>query len=296
LVTGTVLRIERFAIHDGPGIRTTVFLKGCPLRCAWCHSPESQSPRPEFLPPPDRCIACERCVPACPQHAIPGPGAPTRSELCRLCGTCVDVCPTGARLLVGSEMSAEELVQVVERDRIFYDESHGGVTFSGGEPLQQPAFLAAAVDECHARGVHVTLDTCGFADPAAVERIWPDLVLFDVKAVDDARHRAITGVSNALILGNLARFARRGQAMIARFPLIPGLNDDDENVLAVGRLVSSLQIARLDVLPYHRAGISKYERMGRPYPLPFTEPPTPAQLQRVVELLTAFRLSVQVGG
>jgi pyruvate formate lyase activating enzyme len=295
-VNGTILRIERFAIHDGPGIRTTVFLKGCPLRCAWCHSPESQSPRPEFMPPPERCIACGRCVPACPQHAIPGPGAPTHMEICRVCGTCVDVCPTGARLLVGSDMTVEELVDALERDRIFYDESHGGVTFSGGEPLLQPAFLTAMVDECHARGMHVAVDTCGFADPAAVERIWPDLVLFDVKAVDEDLHRSITGASNTLILANLARFARRAQPMVVRFPLIPGLTDSDENVHAVGRLVSSLQIHRVDVLPYHRAGISKYERLGRPYPLPFTEPPAEDRIRHVVELLTPYRLSVQVGG
>jgi pyruvate formate lyase activating enzyme len=306
--TGIVFRIERFAIHDGPGIRTTVFLKGCPLRCVWCHSPESQSPRPEFMPPPDRCIACGSCVAACPEHAIVSPGAPPATQACRLCGTCVDVCPAGARLLAGESMSVASVVEAVERDRVFYDESAGGVTVSGGEPLMQPEFLAALVDECRARALHVAVDTCGFGDPAALERVKPDLFLFDVKATDADRHRAMTGVSSDVILANLARVAaRQGSAaaspgrsnagrLIVRFPLIPGVNDDDDNVRSVGRLVSSLQIGRIDVLPYHRAGLAKYARLGRACPLPATEPPSADGVARVVQMLSEYRLNVRVGG
>ncbi len=295
-ITGLVFRIERFAIHDGPGIRTTVFLKGCPLRCTWCHSPESQSARPEFMPLPDRCIACGRCVDACPQHAIPAPSAPTLGGRCRLCGTCVDACPTGARLLVGQTMSVATLLDALERDRIFYDDSGGGVTISGGEPLQQPAFLEATVNECRARRLHVAVDTSGFGDPAVVERVRPDLFLFDVKAIDDNLHRSMTGVSNVLILANLGRIARRGQPVVVRFPLVPGVNDDGENVRAVGRLVASLNIGRMDVLPYHRAGTAKYERLGRAYPLPAAEPPTADRIRQVADLLAACGLRVSVGG
>ena len=305
-LTGTVFRIERFAVHDGPGIRTTVFLKGCPLRCAWCHSPESQAPEPEFMPLPDRCIACGTCVAACPQLAVGAPGAPPNTGLCRLCRTCVGACPTGARWIAGEQMPVAAVMEVVERDRVFYDESGGGVTFSGGEPLMQAAFVAALVDECRARRIHVAVDTSGFGDHAGLERVRPDLFLFDVKAVDEACHRAITGVSNRVILENLRRLAeRRRQSdlrtvgpsdVIVRFPLVPGMTDADDNVVGVGRLVSSLGIDRIDVLPYHRAGIAKYERLGRPYTLPATEPPSAEQVARVVEMLTAYGLVVRVGG
>lgn len=306
---GTVLRIARFAVHDGPGIRTTVFLKGCPLRCAWCHSPESQSPDPEFMPLPDRCIGCGTCVASCPRHAIdpavepvehePGAARPPlrRADACRLCGTCAHVCPTGARVIAGQQMSVADVLRAAERDRIFYDESRGGVTLSGGEPLMQAPFVEALVDGLRARGIHVALDTSGFGDPAALARLRPHLFLFDVKAADEDRHRAITGVSNRVILRNLAALIHRaGPALIVRFPLVPGLTADDDNVDAVGRLVSSLGIALVDVLPYHRAGLAKYERLGRQYPLPDTQPPPAEEIARAVEILAAHGLTVRVGG
>ncbi len=311
---GVVFRIERFAIHDGPGIRTTVFLKGCPLRCSWCHSPESQSPLPEFMPLADRCLACGSCVAACPQHAIAAPGARGREDLCRLCGSCVRACPTGARTIVGDEMSIDSLMDLVERDRVFYDESRGGVTFSGGEPLMQSAFLEALVEECRARRIHVAVDTSGLGDGDVLDRLRPDLFLFDVKAIEDTLHRAIAGVSNRAILANLGRVARRVQDgpragsdpaspgarpetnLVVRFPLVPGVNDADDNIRDIGRVVSSLGISRMDVLPYHRAGVAKYERLGRPYTLASTEPPTAERVQEVVDMLSEYRLTVRVGG
>jgi pyruvate formate lyase activating enzyme len=324
---GTIFRIERFAIHDGPGIRTTVFLKGCPLRCAWCHSPESQSSWPEFMPLPDRCIGCGRCLAACPQHAFATPGAPPRADLCRSCGSCAAACPTGARALAGDQVSAGAVIDLIERDRIFYDESGGGVTVSGGEPLMQAAFVETLVETCRARGIHTAVDTSGFGDPTALDRIRPDLFLFDVKAIDDQRHRAITGVSNRVILENLARLAARTRAggagaageavtpssptcpspptrpssptrpnIIVRFPLVPGFTDTDDNLRDVAGLVSSLGLARVDVLPYHRAGLAKYARLGVPYALSLTDPPTKDQVQRAVEILSECGLDVRVGG
>ncbi len=299
-VTGTVFRIERFAIHDGPGIRTTVFLKGCPLRCSWCHSPESQLPGPEFMPAPGRCIACGACVGACPERAIAAPGALAPRDVCRLCGTCVDACPTGTRVLAGQQMTVASVIATIERDRIFYDESGGGVTISGGEPLMQAPFVKAIVDDCRARGVHVAVDTSGLGDRAALDGLQPDLVLFDLKVIDDARHRAATGASNRVILDNLARLAaRRSSArfdIVARFPFIPGVNDDEDNVRETGRLVASLHIPRIDVLPYHRAGIAKYERLGREYPLRNTEPPSTEHVDRAVAALSQYGLDVGVGG
>jgi pyruvate formate lyase activating enzyme len=212
----------------------------------------------------------------------------------------VEACPTGARTIAGEQMSVAAVVDAIERDRIFYDESGGGVTFSGGEPLMQPAFLEALVEQCRARRIHAAVDTSGFGDPAALERIWPNLFLFDVKAIDEERHRAITGVSNRVILDNLARVAARTRAgrasLIVRFPLVPGVTDDDAEVREVGRTLSSLGISRIDVLPYHRAGLAKYARLGRRYGLPWTQPPAPERVRRVVEILSEHHLTVRVGG
>ena len=297
---GRILRIERFAIHDGPGIRTTVFLKGCPLRCAWCHSPESQLLQPEFMPKPERCIRCLGCTAACPHHAVQpaadkGPIAP---DACDTCGACAQVCPTGARELVGRTMSVDALMAEIERDRIFYDESEGGVTFSGGEPLMQPAFLLDMVRSCRASAIHVAVDTCGHADTGALLEVArdADLFLFDLKMMDEERHLAYTGSSNVRILQNLERLAAVHSNILVRFPLIPGVNDDDKNVRETGAFLSALRLTRVDVLPYHRAGMAKYDRLQRPYPLADTQPPSADTQAHVVRLLEEYGLIVRPGG
>jgi len=300
VTSGTIFRVERFAIHDGPGIRTTVFLKGCPLACAWCHSPESQSQAPEFMPRADRCIRCGACAAACPHDAFRFADTPAlaRPEACDLCGSCARACPSGARELVGREVGVGELVDLIEKDRVFYDQSGGGVTFSGGEPLMQPAFLLDAVVCCREHGIHTAIDTSGFGDPAALLRIaaHADLFLFDVKTVDESRHEAFTGVGNRLILDNLRALAARHPAVIVRFPLVPGVNDDDAEVRALGRLVASLGLTRVDVLPYHRAGTAKYHRLNRTYRLDDARPPSVATRERVAQTLEGFGLTVTRGG
>jgi pyruvate formate lyase activating enzyme len=299
-VEGKVLRIERFAIHDGPGIRTTVFLKGCPLRCTWCHSPESQLLQPEFMPQPERCVRCMGCNAVCPHHAIQpaadrGPVAP---DSCDTCAACAQACPTGARELMGRSMSVDALMAEIERDRIFYDESGGGVTFSGGEPLMQPSFMREMAAMCRASAIHVALDTCGHVDTDALLDIARDvdLFLFDLKMMDEERHRAFTGASNVRILQNLERLSAVHGNILVRFPFIPGVNDDDENVRATGAFLASLRLTRIDVLPYHRAGIAKYERLQRPYQLPDTQPPSAEQVTHAVRLLEACGLIVRPGG
>ncbi|HOC16920.1 MAG TPA: glycyl-radical enzyme activating protein [Vicinamibacterales bacterium] len=292
---GTILRIARFAIHDGPGIRTTVFLKGCPLRCAWCHSPESQRAAPEFMPQPDRCIRCGSCTAACPHGVLPAALADSAAPAgCTTCGACVEACPTGARELAGHPMTVDTLVALVERDRIFYDESGGGVTFSGGEPLLQPEFVLEAAASCRAEGIHVAVDTCGHVDPDALLAVAreADLFLFDLKTVDEAAHRRLTGVPNDLILSNLERLAAVHPRIIVRFPLIPGVNDDEANVRGIGALLASYRLTRVDVLPYHRAGLAKYHRLQQPYALEEIEPPSPSHLAGVVKRLAGFGLIV----
>lgn len=297
---GRVLRIERFSIHDGPGIRTTVFFKGCPLRCDWCHSPESQALEPEFMPRPERCVRCGACAEACPHHAIEpaADSAVLAPPQCTTCGACAGACPTGARELVGKLMTVDALMAEIERDRLFYDESNGGVTFSGGEPLLQPAFLLDMAEAASSSGIHVAVDTCGLGDTETLVDVagFADLFLFDLKIMDDRRHRRFTGASNSRILFNLERLSQVHKNIIVRLPLIPGVNDDDDNVRAIGAFLASMRLTRIDVLPYHRAGIAKYHRLHREYPLPETQPPSVDAQLHAVRLLEGQGLIVRPGG
>ena len=298
---GQVFNIQRFSVHDGPGIRTAVFLKGCPLSCVWCHNPEGISPRPEILMTPSRCVGCGECVAACPRGlpvAFESPSVQD-ADCCLLCGACADACPTEARQMAGRVMSVGEVVEVVLKDRIFYDDSGGGVTFSGGEPLRQAGFLGAALEACRAKGLHSVVDTCGLApkeDLLAVAEV-TDLFLFDVKMMDDDKHRRYTGVSNHQILANLEALGRTAQAIWLRVPVIPGVNDDAENLEATARLAARTpSVERVCLLPYHPLGESKSRRLNRDSSLPDLEAPTPGELQSVVEMMEAEGIAASIGG
>ena len=297
--SGLIFSIERFAVHDGPGIRVAVFFKGCPLRCAWCHSPESQSTKPELLIKADRCLVCGTCVPACPNHAISeGDGEyDTSRERCRACGTCVDACPSGARTIAGQWITVPELLEEIEKDRVFIDRSSGGVTFSGGEPLLQPDFLGEAIHACRTAGIHTAVETAGFGTTHALDAAAAaDLVLFDLKIFDEERHRQFTGVSNRIILENFVRLTSRHRAVRVRIPVIPGINDDAGNLDAIGSFASVYGVTELDLLPYHSAGEAKYERLGRPYALAGIPPPPPDVLRSAARRLEATGLAVRIGG
>jgi len=290
-----VFDIRRFSVHDGPGIRTTVFLKGCPLRCSWCHNPEGLSAAPEVVWRDERCTRCGTCLATCPEEALAWSGdRPALDGVrCTLCGECAAVCYAEAREVLGRTVSVAEVVAEVERDRPFYEQSGGGVTFSGGEPLAQPAFLAEALHTCRLREIHTVLDTSGYAPWAALDalRADVDLFLFDVKLVDDDRHRDVTGVSNATILENLARLAAGGHEIVLRLPLIPGVNDDEDNLRDTATLAAALGVARVDVLPFHRLGSDKYARLGRDALMPDTAPPPDDRVAGVVALLHGFGLT-----
>jgi pyruvate formate lyase activating enzyme len=296
---GLVFLIERFAIHDGPGIRVAVFLKGCPLRCAWCHSPESQSPEPELLLKNDRCLVCGTCAPFCGHEAIietPG-GYTTDRDRCEACGECTEACPSGARVIAGRLWTVPDLVAEIEKDRIFLDESGGGVTFSGGEPLTQPVFLREAIEACKAAGLHTAVETSGFGSRQAIDAAArADLILFDLKIADDERHRQYTGVSNKTILDNFAYLAARHPALHVRVPVIPGVNDDRKNLMAIGALARAHGVKKIDLLPYHTAGIAKYERLGRPYALPDVVAQPVAALEPARRELQTLGLTVHLGG
>ena len=301
LTTGIVFDIKKFSIHDGPGIRTTVFLKGCPLRCWWCHNPEGLVPQPELAFRANRCIKCDACLDVCVHGAISrdGDAVLTDATRCTLCGTCVAACYAEARQIVGREMTVAQVMAAIERDVPFYDESGGGATFSGGEPLLQGDFLLELLRACRARGIHTTVDTCGFAPWEVLDgvRKYADLFLYDLKLMDDARHRAFTGVSNALILSNLQALSQQGHAIVVRMPLIPGINDDEMNVNQTGMFLSALpHLIRVDVLPYHGLGDEKYGRLNKPYSLSETRPPPEEKVAEAVRILKGFGLQVGVGG
>lgn len=297
---GRIARISRSAVHDGPGVRTVVFFKGCPLRCTWCHSPETQAGGAEVLLLRNRCICCGACLDAC-EHAaarLQADGPAIDRDRCARCGNCAAVCPTGARELQGALLDASAVMDAIRRDVPFYDGSGGGVTFSGGEPLQQPTFLVSLLDRCRAEGVRAAVETCGHAPREAVLRAlqYSPLFLYDVKLVDGVRHRAATGASNAAILANLRELADRRADVVIRFPLVPGVTDDEENVRAVASLAASIGVARLDVLPYHRAGVAKYGRLGRVCALEAVPPAEPAAAEETAALMREFGLDVRIGG
>jgi pyruvate formate lyase activating enzyme len=299
--SGIVFDIKRFSLHDGPGIRTTIFFKGCGLRCWWCHNPESQHPKPELFLRPERCIQCGACVVACPQGAIrrDGDRFVTDRAVCERCGTCTVACAAEAREMVGREMAVEQVMDEVLNDVVFYDESGGGVTFSGGEPLLQGGFLLDLLRACKAHDLHTVVDTCGFASPEMLDRVRPhvDLFLYDLKVMDDRRHREMTGTSNGLILDNLRRLAEHGHPVVLRVPIIPHLNDDEENIRQIGALARRLpNITQVDILAYHMLGRDKYERLNSPNPMPETAPPSVDEMTAIKCLLESFSLDVTIGG
>jgi len=300
MTPGRVFNIQRFSVHDGPGLRTTVFLKGCPLRCLWCHNPEGMRPAPELVLVTSRCIHCGQCVAACPSGRL---AAVERGDAdvprCRLCGTCVDVCPAEARQWVGRPMTVDEVVAEVLKDRIFYDDSGGGVTFSGGEPLMQPRFLNAALAACKREGVRTAVDTCGFCrrDDLLAAARWTDLFLFDLKVMDGERHRRLTGVSNATILENLEALARVHDDVRIRIPVIPGLNDDRDNVTATVRFVAALPgVRRVNLLPFHANGHHKRERLAGADPAPHLYPPSAIRMDELAAAFTDAGLETRIGG
>ena len=297
--TALIFDLMRFATHDGPGIRTTVFFKGCPLACAWCHNPESHGFRPDVLYFEDRCRRCGDCVGACPHGAIEQvDGIPrTARDRCRRCGACAESCQAEARRLAGRRVGLGELVAEIERDSIFFDESGGGVTLSGGEPLSQPRFVKALLRACRDRGVRTALETCGFA-PAGTfleTALEADLVLFDLKLMDAARHKRYTGVSNTRILANLEALAARGRAVTVRIPVVPGINDGGEEIRRFTEYLAGLN-RPVELLPYHRIGADKYSRLGLTYGLQDTPQPTLEDMERFAGPLAQAGLQVRIRG
>jgi len=299
-IVGCVFNIERFAIRDGPGIRTTVFLKGCPLKCLWCANPESMSAAPQLFYLENLCTRCYRCVEACPNKATTkardGAIKIDRS-LCQACGKCVEACPNKAREISGKLMTVEEVLEEVKKDALFYQNSGGGVTFSGGEPTHQPEFLWHLLKGSQESGIHTALDTSGFVKPEILKRVLEhtNLVLYDIKHMDPAKHKELTGVDNRLILENAKMIASMGKPMIIRVPLIPGNNDSKENIKALAEFMLSLGLKRVDLLPYHSLGKIKYYRLGMEYKLSDLKPFAEGEVAKIKADLESYGLQVGVG-
>ncbi len=300
--SGTIFHIKRYAIHDGPGIRTTVFLKGCALSCAWCHNPGSWQQAPQPSVRVMRCQGCARCVDACDHSAITmkhGKAA-TDPAVCVRCGQCQDVCLANAREILGRTVTVAELVTEIERDRLFFEESGGGVTFSGGEPLDQADFLCELLEACGHKALHTAVDTTCYAEVDVIERVarHAQLFLCDLKHLDSEQHAKYTGVGNELILSNIRQLSVWGKPMCLRMPLIPGFNDRPENVCQTIDFIKSIHTApRIDLLPYNRAGLDKTERLGMCGPiLKDFGPPDDAQINRIAAQFRQAQIDVTIGG
>jgi len=300
---GLVASIKRFAIHDGPGIRTIVFMKGCPLRCIWCSSPQTQNPYPEIVYYEEKCVGCGACFKVCPEGAIivdkQGKKWINRVK-CNNCGKCAEVCPTGALKVVGQLMTLEEVMAEIDKDKLFYQESGGGVTISGGEPLMQAEFVKEVLCKCYQEDVHTAIETSGFVGWQEFKDVLKhvDLLFCDIKHMNSEEHKKLTGVPNQLILENIRKVDQECDIpVILRFPLVPGINDSEENLVNLAKFITSLKrIDKLEILPYHRLGEHEYKTLGREYELKGIKVPSDDYLQEVKEFMISQKLKVDVLG
>ena len=297
---GIVFNVQRFSIQDGPGIRTTVFLKGCPLHCTWCSNPESQNFRPEIVHRDSLCTKCGLCIGVCPEKAISiqDKGISIDRKICTNCGDCLSVCIPGALKLLGQTMSAGEVFRKIKKDADFYWDSGGGVTASGGEPLAQPDFVAALFKLCQDNGIDTCIETSGYASAEALEKVLPytSLVLYDVKLGEVKSHRKWTGVSNEEILLNLGRTIASGVPVTVRVPLIPCINDTDQELKKIARIAADSQKkpGKVELLPYHRFGMGKYQQLDREYKLTDLTTQKAPEIQKMKELFESFGLECEV--
>ena len=297
-----IFDIKRYAINDGPGIRIVIFLKGCNLNCAWCHNPEGISSVLERMYAPVKCLKCGTCVICCPQKALTltPEGIVTDAELCKLCGQCADVCPTIAIELSGKQRTITQIMDEIEKERIFFDQSGGGVTFSGGEPLFHAEFLIELLDQCGGRAIHRAVDTAGLSNTSVLLEVAKrtDLFLYDLKMMNSERHQKWTGVPNEKILENLKVLSRTGAKIIIRIPLIGGVNDDEVNITETARFISRLsgEPKTVNLLPYHKIAQNKYDKLGRKDEFRLLNEPTKEAQLRTIAIFQEFGIEASIGG
>ncbi len=296
--SGLIFDIQKFALNDGPGIRTLVLMKGCPLRCEWCGNPESQKTCPEIIYYSEKCLNCNRCIDVCNHKEAAESGLPNNDKYCIGCGKCADACYPQARQLVGKWIDKEGLLEIVKKDRAFYLQSNGGVTIGGGEPTMQSRFLSDFLKECKAISINTAIETCGYSSWKKMKSVldYTDLLLFDIKHIDSEKHKKYTGVENELIIRNAIKAVDYVNEMIVRLPLIPGFNDSYEDLNLIGEFVRQKLpgIKRVDILPYHSVGESKSMRLGREYGLKGLRTLAKEEVCKSKEILEAYTFDVKV--
>jgi pyruvate formate lyase activating enzyme len=317
-MTPLIFDIRRYSINDGPGIRITIFMKGCPLRCAWCHNPESQSPEVQKLYTASKCIGAQDCIEVCPNNSLKltPVGIVTDTEACNLCGKCAEACPSKAIEMSGKLYGVEDLMKIIERERIHIEHSGGGVTFSGGEPLMHSGFLIEMLKACGEKGLHRAVDTCGFASTETLLEVakHTDLFLYDLKLMDPVQHKKWTGVDNRLILKNLKILAETGANINIRIPFIKNVNTGIEEITGMAEFVAGLQllkkhglesdsyriaspkIPQVNILPYHNIASGKYKKLEMFYNSAELDEPSPEDLKIAAEIFRKFGIEVEIGG
>ncbi len=293
-----LFNIQKFSVHDGPGIRTTIFFKGCPLTCQWCHNPESQSYQAEILIDRDRCTRCGECKKHCSQQAAWQNNHQLLydSEKCNACERCIDYCCKNAREIAGKEYTVQDVMQEIQKDKAFYEQSGGGVTLSGGEVMTQIDFAEELVKACNEQGITVVIDTCGYAPSENFLRImkYVDVFLYDIKLMDSGEHEHYTGRDNSLILENLKLLSNHDAVIQLRLPLIEGINTKNEQIQDIIDFIATLKIHSINLLPYHHMGQGKYKKLN--CPLPVFERPSDLRLEEIQSLFKQANYKVQIGG
>ncbi len=300
-LSATIFAIKRYALHDGPNIRMTIFFKGCPLSCWWCHNPEGLDFASKVLSLAEKCVGCGECVDGCPEKALRlgSEGVRRDEDLCTSCGACVAICPALAHEATGKIMSIAEIVTEIKKELPFFDHSGGGITCSGGEPLSQPESLLALLRSCGQLGIHRAVDTSGFAPTEILLDVarYCELFLYDIKHMDSTIHKQFTGVSNDLILSNLKTLGDNGHAIRVRIPLILGVNDDKKNIHATGAFVARCKgVQGIDILPYHPSATAKYRKLGQMYKGAALTAPTKTHIDELAEILRKYVVDVNIGG
>lgn len=297
-----IFDVKRYAINDGPGIRITIFLKGCPLTCKWCHNPESIKKTSEKLFTSSKCIGCNSCVEACKQNAcaLTKEGIVTDVEACLLCGKCVEVCPTGATEMSGKKYQVDEIMNIIKKETLFMDNSEGGVTFSGGEPLSHHELLVKLLDECGDEEIHRCIDTTGYTSEKKLLEVASkcEHFLYDIKVMDDEKHKKYTGVSNVQILKNLELLAKTNVNINIRIPLIQGVNDDYKNIIETAKFILTLKKTPImvNILPYHNIAQKKYEKLGKKSSfVKMEEPDIPTQ-KEIIKIFESYGIKAIIGG